>query len=91
MTPSQYNSVDLSQHTPDDLTGEIATTLVLFGYGSQHQSRIANWLLHCTNHDEQRAFELARKVTKHLRGANAEVDAMEIHAALSADRAPFLP
>jgi hypothetical protein len=89
MTPDQYRNVDPDHHSPAGLTDEIASTLVLFGYGSQHERRVAEWLLGCVNHDEQAAFDLARKVVKRLRGADAESEALEIHAAMTEGRPPL--
>lgn len=91
MTPQQYLTVDPAHHTAADLIDSIVTQVSLVGMQTGYSNqRIANWLLECTQQNEDAAYVLARQVVRALRSDKADALMFEIEDSIAARRPPQL-
>lgn len=88
LSPAQYFDVDPSLHTFAGLIEEITITQVMLSGKGMNRARVFDWILHCASHDEETAFNLARKIVQQLRGDNQGPASLEVDFAMQANRLP---
>lgn len=91
MTPQQFLNVDPTFHTAANLVDVIAIQLSLHSMHVGYSNRcIVDWILACTQNNEEAAYSLARQVVRALRSDKADALMFEIEDSIAARRAPQL-